>query len=46
MIKFKLVNYELKLYSLESTDIFVSDKGFVALLSGLWTIILSIILGL
>lgn len=40
MIKFKLVNYELKLYSPESTDIFVTDKDFVALLSGLWTIIL------
>lgn len=40
MVQFKLVNYELKFCSLESTDIFVRDKGFVVLLSGLWTVTL------
>lgn len=40
MVKLKPVNYELKLNSPESTDIFARDYSSVSLLSGLWTIIL------
>lgn len=40
--KVYLVNYELKLYSPESTDIHVRDKGSVALLSGPFAIIIGL----
>lgn len=46
MVKFKLVNYESKHNSPESTEIFSRDNGSVALLSGLGQVSSSIVIGL